>query len=81
MALVRIFEVKYHLYHWLFLQLVWNPRPILHGLGLRFGVYSGGGYYQCGSTDLPASVGNMSITILLSLSNYLLGMLTASHRP
>lgn len=29
----------------------------IHGLGLKFGVYSGGGYYQCGSTDLPASLG------------------------
>ncbi|KAJ9145111.1 Alpha-galactosidase [Pleurostoma richardsiae] len=28
----------------------------LHGLGLKFGVYSGGGYLQCGSTDLPASL-------------------------
>jgi hypothetical protein len=30
----------------------------LHSLGLKFGVYSGGGYYQCGSKDLPASLGN-----------------------
>ncbi|OBT94596.2 hypothetical protein VE01_07887 [Pseudogymnoascus verrucosus] len=29
----------------------------LHGLGLKFGVYSGAGYYQCGSTDIPASLG------------------------
>ncbi|KAI8629407.1 carbohydrate-binding module family 35 protein [Xylariaceae sp. FL1651] len=29
----------------------------LHGLGLKFGLYSGAGYYQCGSTDLPASLG------------------------
>jgi len=29
----------------------------LHGLGLDFGLYSGGGYLQCGSTDLPASLG------------------------
>lgn len=29
----------------------------LHGLGLEFGLYSGGGYLQCGSTDLPASLG------------------------
>jgi alpha-galactosidase len=28
----------------------------IHGLGLKFGVYSGGGYYLCGSTDLPASL-------------------------
>ncbi|CAO2658395.1 Nn.00g061180.m01.CDS01 [Neocucurbitaria sp. VM-36] len=29
----------------------------LHGLGLNFGLYSGAGYLQCGSTDLPASLG------------------------
>ncbi|KAK9780819.1 putative Alpha-galactosidase [Seiridium cardinale] len=29
----------------------------IHGLGLKFGLYSGGGYLQCGSTDLPASLG------------------------
>ena len=29
----------------------------LHSLGLKFGLYSGGGYLQCGSTDLPASLG------------------------
>jgi alpha-galactosidase len=29
----------------------------LHGLGLKYGLYSGAGYYQCGSTDLPASLG------------------------
>ncbi|KAI1759152.1 carbohydrate-binding module family 35 protein [Hypoxylon sp. FL1150] len=29
----------------------------IHGLGLKFGLYSGAGYYQCGSTDLPASLG------------------------
>ncbi|KAB5576295.1 alpha-galactosidase [Coniochaeta sp. 2T2.1] len=28
----------------------------IHGLRLKFGLYSGGGYYQCGSTDLPASL-------------------------
>lgn len=32
----------------------------LHGLGLKFGVYSGAGYYQCGSTDVPASLGTHS---------------------
>ena len=47
-------------------QLVWNATRFpsggkalgdyIHGLGLKFGVYSGGGYYQCGSTDLPASL-------------------------
>ncbi|KAH6984492.1 glycoside hydrolase superfamily [Ilyonectria sp. MPI-CAGE-AT-0026] len=29
----------------------------IHGLGLKFGLYSGAGYLQCGSTDLPASLG------------------------
>ena len=29
----------------------------VHGLGLKFGLYSGAGYLQCGSTDLPASLG------------------------
>jgi hypothetical protein len=29
----------------------------LHGLGLDFGLYSGAGYLQCGSTELPASLG------------------------
>jgi hypothetical protein len=29
----------------------------LHGLGLDFGLYSGAGFLQCGSTDLPASLG------------------------
>ncbi|KAF2792261.1 carbohydrate-binding module family 35 protein [Melanomma pulvis-pyrius CBS 109.77] len=29
----------------------------LHGKGLGFGLYSGAGYFQCGSTDLPASLG------------------------
>jgi hypothetical protein len=29
----------------------------IHGLGLDFGMYSGAGYFQCGSTDLPASLG------------------------
>ncbi|KFY16084.1 hypothetical protein V492_01576 [Pseudogymnoascus sp. VKM F-4246] len=33
----------------------------MHGLGLKFGVYSGGGYYQCGSTDIPASLGYETI--------------------
>lgn len=28
----------------------------LHGLDLKFGLYSGAGYLQCGSTDLPASL-------------------------
>lgn len=29
----------------------------IHSLGLDFGLYSGAGYLQCGSTDLPASLG------------------------
>ncbi|KAH7397159.1 glycoside hydrolase superfamily [Pyrenochaeta sp. MPI-SDFR-AT-0127] len=29
----------------------------IHGLGLDFGLYSGAGYLQCGSSDLPASLG------------------------
>ncbi|KPM44124.1 putative alpha-galactosidase D [Neonectria ditissima] len=29
----------------------------IHDLGLKFGLYSGAGYLQCGSTDLPASLG------------------------
>ncbi|KAI1463681.1 carbohydrate-binding module family 35 protein [Daldinia caldariorum] len=29
----------------------------IHSLNLKFGLYSGAGYYQCGSTDLPASLG------------------------
>lgn len=29
----------------------------IHDLGLDFGLYSGAGYLQCGSTDLPASLG------------------------
>ncbi|KXH32010.1 alpha-galactosidase [Colletotrichum nymphaeae SA-01] len=48
-------------------ELVWNPAlfpsgggkelgDYIHNLGLKFGVYSGGGYYQCGSTDQPASL-------------------------
>lgn len=33
----------------------------LHGRGLRFGLYSGAGYFQCGSTDLPASLGSEGV--------------------
>jgi alpha-galactosidase len=36
----------------------------LHGLGLKFGLYSGGGYLQCGSTNLPASLGMLAIFLL-----------------
>ncbi|KAI8652539.1 Alpha-galactosidase [Fusarium keratoplasticum] len=48
-------------------RLQWNtkifpsgPKALgeyIHDLGLEFGLYSGGGYYQCGSTDLPGSLG------------------------
>jgi alpha-galactosidase len=48
-------------------RLQWDPNrfpaggkalgEFFHSLGLKFGVYSGGGYYQCGSKDLPASLG------------------------
>lgn len=48
-------------------RMVWNPdlfpsgvealRDEIHGLGLKFGVYSGGGYGQCGNGSLPASLG------------------------
>jgi len=48
-------------------QLQWNRTTFpsggeglgkfLHDLGLKFGLYSGGGYFQCGSKDLPASLG------------------------
>lgn len=48
-------------------ELVWNPATFpsgganlsdyVHGLGLRFGMYSGAGHFQCGSTDQPASLG------------------------
>lgn len=50
-------------------ELVWDPKTFpsggkslgdyIHGLGLKFGLYSGAGYYQCGSTDLPASLGEL----------------------
>ncbi|KAK7432209.1 hypothetical protein QQZ08_001154 [Neonectria magnoliae] len=48
-------------------ELQWNEKlfpsggkalgEFIHGLGLKFGLYSGAGYLQCGSTDLPASLG------------------------
>lgn len=48
-------------------RMVWNPdlfpsgvetiRDTIHDLGLKFGVYSGGGYGQCGNGSLPASLG------------------------
>ncbi|PSR82841.1 alpha-galactosidase precursor [Coniella lustricola] len=52
-------------------QLVWNETlfpsgavalgDYIHGLGLKFGVYSGAGYWQCGSTDDPASLGHEAL--------------------
>ncbi|KAH7159552.1 glycoside hydrolase superfamily [Dactylonectria estremocensis] len=48
-------------------KLQWNEKlfpsggkalgDFIHDLGLKFGLYSGAGYLQCGSTDLPASLG------------------------
>ncbi|KAM0323770.1 hypothetical protein ACHAPQ_008573 [Fusarium lateritium] len=48
-------------------RLQWNetlfpsgPKALgdyIHDLGLEFGLYSGAGYLQCGSTDIPASLG------------------------
>lgn len=38
----------------------------IHGLGLKFGLYSGGGYLQCGSTDLPASLGMYCLLAVFS---------------
>lgn len=52
-------------------ELVWDPdwfpsggnalSDYVHGLGLKFGMYSGAGYYQCGSTDQPASLGHETV--------------------
>ncbi|KAM7205928.1 glycoside hydrolase [Rhypophila sp. PSN 637] len=52
-------------------RLVWNPAlfpsggkalcDYMHGLGLKCGMYSGAGYFQCGSTDQPASLGYEAI--------------------
>ncbi|KAF3767028.1 family 27 glycoside hydrolase [Cryphonectria parasitica EP155] len=52
-------------------ELVWNPDTFpsggaalgeyIHNLSLHFGVYSGAGYYQCGSTDQPASLGHETL--------------------
>lgn len=45
----------------------------LHELGLGFGLYSGGGYLQCGSTDLVASLGTFleqSVTLALTGVGY-----------
>ncbi|KAH7018501.1 glycoside hydrolase superfamily [Microdochium trichocladiopsis] len=48
-------------------KLVWNetlfpsgPEALgefVHGLGMKFGLYSGAGYLQCGSEAIPASLG------------------------
>lgn len=37
----------------------------IHGLGLEFGLYSGAGYFQCGSEVIPASLG-MCVLLLSS---------------
>lgn len=57
-------------------KLVWNASKFpsggkalgdyLHGLGVKFGLYSGAGYLQCGSTDIPASLGETSRHVLLT---------------
>lgn len=39
----------------------------LHGLGLKFGLYSGAGYLQCGSTDIPGSLGEFSFLFFFFL--------------
>lgn len=39
----------------------------IHLLGLKFGVYSGAGYYQCGSSDLPASKGYVQLCFARNL--------------
>jgi len=51
--------------------LVWNetlfpsgPHALgefVHGLGMKFGLYSGAGYLQCGSESIPASLGYEAI--------------------
>lgn len=51
-------------------RLQWNetlfpsgPKALgeyIHDLGLEFGLYSGAGYLQCGSSDIPASLGMFS---------------------
>lgn len=61
-------------------QLVWNPTlfpaggpalgEYIHGLGLKFGVYSGGGIYQCGSTDQPASLGECKMTRIFQVLTF-----------
>jgi hypothetical protein len=52
-------------------QLVWNTTlfpsggpalgDFLHGIGLKFGLYSGAGYYQCDSVLRPASLGHETL--------------------
>lgn len=52
-------------------HLVWNASlfpsggaalgEYIHGLGLNFGMYSGAGHFQCGSTDQPASLGESTL--------------------
>lgn len=59
-------------------QLVWDSKlfpsggkalgDYIHGLGLDFGLYSGAGYFQCGSENpkLPASLGEWAFWVLNS---------------
>lgn len=54
-------------------QLVWNATlfpsgggalsEFVHDLGLKFGMYSGAGHFQCGSTDQPGSLGEFASEI------------------
>ena len=60
-------------------RLQWNetlfpsgPKALgeyIHDLGLEFGLYSGAGYLQCGSEDIPASLGMCPIPYLAGDSN------------
>jgi hypothetical protein len=64
-------------------KLVWNPElfpsggkalgDFIHGLGLRYGLYSGAGYLQCGSEDIPASLGKIFADILCTRTDHGIG--------
>lgn len=59
-------------------HLVWNSTlfpsggealgEYIHNLGLKFGMYSGAGHYQCGSTDQPGSLGKLPFLLHRYLS-------------